>query len=660
MSTELKHIKGKITWISAVIYLLFVVIAGRLFYVSLVIGPDLREISQKRLIERREIPAKRGDIISSDGKTLATTKPVYTVHFDAVTVEESVFQEEIGALSTQLATINPKKSAKEWEKYLRQKRTQRNSYVLLAKDLNFSELMRMKQFPILKRGTYQGGLIVDVDQTRIQMATDITLRTIGYDTEAASAGLEGFFSAYLQGKPGNRLMQKIVGDDWKPLDDPEAIEPVDGFDIVTTIDTRIQDVAQQSLLNSLMKFEADHGCAVVMEVETGRIVAMANLGRNPSDSTYSELRNYAVWERTEPGSTMKLMSAMALLETGSADTNTEVDTKNGIHTVYGKEVRDSKKGGYGVINLQTAFEKSSNTGIVQLVEQAFEDNPDEFVDFLYRRKFDQITGVQIKGETPPTIPKPNNGNWSGLSLPWMSYGYGVEFTPLQLLTIYNAVANDGNMMKPQVVQTIKDHGRIIESFEPEIIKSGICSPQTIAKLQNMLEGAVRRGTGKRLYDSKVSIAGKTGTCQLNYWTGGKDYQSSFAGYFPAQNPKYSCIVVISKPNYLKGYYGSDVAGPVFKAIADEVYYQLPRSPKIVKQDQLAIAINEKRELNAQHEAIDNNLLPNLIGLDLREAFEVMEATDLTVNTHGHGKVVKQEPALGTALNQCSTVTLWLQ
>ncbi|MGB0311933.1 MAG: peptidoglycan D,D-transpeptidase FtsI family protein, partial [Schleiferiaceae bacterium] len=452
MSTELKHIKSKITWISAVIYVLFVAIAGRLFYVSLIMGPELREISQERLIERREIPAKRGDIYSSDGKTLATTKPVYTVHFDPITVDETVFQEEIGALAAQLAKLNPTRNASEWENYLRTKRNQKNRYVLLAKDLNYSDLQRMRQYPILERGVYKGGIIVHVDQTRIQMATNITLRTIGYDTEAASAGLEGYYSAYLKGKPGNRLMQKIVGDDWKPLDDPQAVEPVDGFDLVTTIDTRIQDVAQRSLLNQLVKYEADHGCAVVMEVETGRIVAMANLGRNPKDSTYSELRNYAVWERTEPGSTMKLLSTMALLETGAADTNTLVDTENGIYTVYGKNVRDSRKGGYGKINLRRAFELSSNTGIVKLVEGSFKEDPSDFVDFLYRRKFDQTTGVQIKGETAPTIPKPSDDNWSGLSLPWMSYGYGVEFTPLQLLTIYNAVANDGDMVKPQVVE----------------------------------------------------------------------------------------------------------------------------------------------------------------------------------------------------------------
>ncbi|MGA0302913.1 MAG: peptidoglycan D,D-transpeptidase FtsI family protein, partial [Schleiferiaceae bacterium] len=490
MSTELKHIKSKITWISAVIYVLFVAIAGRLFYVSLIMGPELREISQERLIERREIPAKRGDIYSSDGKTLATTKPVYTVHFDPITVDEIVFQEEVGALAAQLAKLNPTRNASEWENYLRTKRNQKNRYVLLAKDLNYSDLQRMRQYPILERGVYKGGIIVHVDQTRIQMATNITLRTIGYDTEAASAGLEGYYSAYLKGKPGNRLMQKIVGDDWKPLDDPQAVEPVDGFDLVTTIDTRIQDVAQRSLLKQLVKYEADHGCAVVMEVETGRIVAMANLGRNPKDSTYSELRNYAVWERTEPGSTMKLLSTMALLETGAADTNTLVDTENGIYTVYGKNVRDSRKGGYGKINLRRAFELSSNTGIVKLVEGSFKEDPSDFVDFLYRRKFDQTTGVQIKGETAPTIPKPSDDNWSGLSLPWMSYGYGVEFTPLQLLTIYNAVANDGDMVKPQVVEKIMDHGREVESFETEIIKRGICSAETIDKLQILLEGAV--------------------------------------------------------------------------------------------------------------------------------------------------------------------------
>ena len=660
MSTELKHIKGKITWISAVFYVIFLVITIRLFHVSLIKGPELREISRERIIERRDITAKRGDIFSSDGKILATTKPVYTVHFDPVTVEESLFKNEISALSSQLATINPQRSAAEWKNYLTTKRAQNNRYVLLAKNLNYSELVRMQQYPILKEGVYQGGIIVDVDQTRIQMATDIKLRTIGYDTEGASAGLEGYYSDYLRGKPGNRLMQKIAGDDWKPLDDPEAIEPVDGYDVITTINTRIQDVAQRSLLNQLIKYEADHGCAVVMEVNTGRIVAMANLGRNPQDSTYSELRNYAVWERTEPGSTMKLMSTMALLETGKADTNTLVDTKNGIHMVYGEKVEDSRKGGYGEINLRRAFELSSNTGIVKLVEDAFKEKPEEFVDFLYRRKFDQITGVQIKGETSPIIPKPKDPKWSLLSLPWMSYGYGVEFTPLQLLTIYNAVANDGEMLKPQVVERIMDHGRVVESFEPEVIKASICSPETIEKLQILLEGAVRRGTATNIYDEKVTVAGKTGTCQLNYWKGGKEYQSSFAGYFPADNPQYSCIVVVSKPNIEIAYYGNIVAGPVFKAIADEVYHQLPKESKNISLENFTEAAPKPHNLNPHYAKIEEKALPNLLGLDLREAFEILEAAGLEIHAQGHGKVVKQEPPSGTALNQCSTVTLWLQ
>lgn len=337
MSTELKHIKGKITWLSVAFYLIFAIVLGRLYYVSRIDGPELRKRSEERIIERRDIDAKRGDIFSSDGKILATTKPVYTVHFDPVTVENTLFQKEISALSAQLAIINPVRKAEEWESYIRRNRSQNNKYILIAKNLNYSDLMRMEEFPILKKGPYQGGMIIKSNQTRIQMATDINLRTIGYDTEHASAGIEGSYSNYLKGSPGNRLMQKITGDDWKPLYDPLAVEPVDGYDLITTINTRIQDVAQRSLLKQLKKYEADHGCAVVMEVKTGRIVAMANLGRDPEDSTYSELRNYAVWERTEPGSTMKLLSTMALLEMGKADTNSLVDTKNGVHTIYGKK-----------------------------------------------------------------------------------------------------------------------------------------------------------------------------------------------------------------------------------------------------------------------------------------------------------------------------------
>ena len=660
MSTELKHIKGKITWLSVAFYLIFAIVIGRLFYVSLIDGPELRKKSEERIIERRNIDAKRGDIFSSDGKTLATTKPVYTVHFDPVTIENTLFQKEIGALSAELANINPVRSSEEWESYLRRNRSQNNKYVLIAKNLNYSDLMRMKEYPILKKGPYQGGMIIKVNQTRIQMATDINLRTIGYDTEQASAGIEGSFSDYLKGSPGNRLMQKITGDDWKPLDDPLAVEPVDGYDLITTINTRIQDVAQRSLLKQLKKYEADHGCAVVMEVKTGRIVAMANLGLNSKDSSYSELRNYAVWERTEPGSTMKLLSTMALLEIGKADTNSLVDTKNGVHTIYGKKVRDSKVGGYGKINLRRAFEVSSNTGIVKLIQDAFEDDPRQFVDFLYRSKFNEMTGVEINGETAPTIPKPSDENWSGLSLPWMSYGYGVEFTPLQLLTIYNAVANGGEMVKPQVVEKIMDHGRIVESKGPEVIKGRICNETTVAKLQVLLEGAVRRGTAKNLYDEQVTIAGKTGTCQLNYWKGGKDYQSSFVGYFPADNPQYSCIVVVSKPNYKKGYYGNIVAGPVFKDIADEVYNQLPKVAKTIKLSDLAEAPSSDKTLDGQYEAIDNNYLPNLKGLDLRQSFELLESSGLHAVVNGYGKVVKQDPAFGTVISDCSTVTLWLQ
>ena len=659
MSIEIGQIKKKITWISAAVYAFFLIILVRLFYVSLVMGPELRAQSQERIIERRPIEAKRGDIYSADGKTLATTKPVYNIHFDAVTVDAEVFNNDVAQLSEKMAILNPRRTPADWERYLRSEREKKKRYIPLATDLNYSQLQRIKTYPILSRGAFQGGLIIQEKLERIQMATDVRSRTIGRDKDGAQAGLEGYYSNYLQGKPGNRLMQKITGNDWKPLDDPQAVEPLDGFDLFTTIDTRIQDVAQQNLLAQLKKYEADHGTAVVMEVATGRIVAMANLGRN-EDSVYSELRNYAVWERTEPGSTIKLLSAMALLETGVADTSDLVDTENGVVTIYGKKVRDSRKGGYGTISLRKAFEVSSNTGIVKLVQKHFEKNPDDYVDFLYSRGFHETTGITIKGESAPTIPKPNDDRWSGLSLPWMAYGYGVEFTPLQLLTIYNAVANNGTMVKPQIVERLMDHGRIVENFETDILNPAICSQEVVKKLQSMLEGAVASGTAKNIYDDRIPIAGKTGTCQLNYWRGGKDYQSSFAGYFPADDPKYSCIVVINKPNYYKGYYGNIVAGPVFKAIADEVYSQLPETPTTLTSKQLIAARNTAVGEERFEQAFQKNFLPSFNGLDARSAARILEGQGLNVSLKGSGRVVRQEPVLGTPLHQCSTVKLVLR
>ena len=645
---------------SGFIYLMLVVVLIRLYYVSLVMGPELRAASQQRVIERKTIPAKRGDIYSGDGKTLATTKPVYKVHFDAVTVSQELWDAEVEALGEKLATISSTYSARGWTQYLNEQREKRRRYVLLADQLNFSELQRIKQYPILRKGAFKGGLIIEEDHQRIQMATNINMRTIGYDLEGASAGLEGYYSAYLKGKPGSRLKQKIAGNDWKPLDDPESIEPIDGFDLHTTIDTRIQDVAQQSLLTQLQKYKADHGCAVVMEVSTGKIVAMANLGRN-EDSTYSELRNYAVWEATEPGSTMKLLSTMALLETGVADTNTRVDTENGIFTVYDKKVRDSRRGGYGVINLRRAFEVSSNTGIVKLVYKNFKDRPEDFVDFLYRRGVHEKTGVSIKGETTPTIPKPTDNSWSGLTLPWMAYGYSLSMTPLQLLTFYNAVANDGRMVQPQVVDRIMDHGRVVEQFETKVLNQAVCSESTIDKLQILLEGVVKRGTATNLKDDRIQLAGKTGTCQMNYWRGKtKDYQSSFAGYFPADKPRYSCIVVISKPDYRLGYYGNIVAGPVFKSIADEVYSQMPQEPMLVGTEELESATEGTLAFSTYDKAIQGNYMPNLRGLNLRDAMRIMGPTGIAIKADGSGHITRQNPPVGTPLTQTNELTLTLR
>lgn len=658
MKPELKPIKNRVFGLSLAIYLLFILIGGKLWYVSLVEGEHWRTLSAERTIERRTIEARRGDIYSADGKPLATTKPIYTVHFDPMTVNDTLFDHQVGALSSGLSKLLPSgRSAAQWERHLREQRTKGRRYVLLAKDLNYSEKEALAALPILRRGQLAGGFIEEESHERIQMATQMYLRSIGYITDGGSAGLEGYYDHYLRGQPGHRLSQKIGKDRYKPLVDKNALEPRDGYDLIATLDTRIQDVAQASLLRQLQRFEADHGSVVVMEVASGNVVAMANLGRNDR-GVYTEDRNYAVWETTEPGSTFKLLSAMILLEQGYADTNTTVDTENGVFRVHDRLVRDSNGKGYGKVTLKEAFEKSSNTGIVKLVYQNFQTHPKDFVDFLYRIGLDQPTGVEIEGEGKPNIITPSDPRWSGTTLPWMAFGYNIALTPLQMLCVYNAVANDGKMVKPNMVASIVSHGRTIASFEPQVLNPAICSKTTIAKLKKMLEGAVANGTATNIHNPQLPVAGKTGTSQLNYWDRQEQgYQSSFAGYFPADQPKYSCIVTINKPNASKGYYGNIVAAPVFMDIAEEVYSQIPLAPTGLALDELDPLPNLSGITSVHEKALQSNYLPNLKGLSAREAAQLLEGEGINVQFEGAGMVVQQWPAVGTALHTIRTVKL---
>lgn len=650
-----KKILNRIYLIAVPFFIMALAVFGKLLFIQYSEGPQLRAEAENEVVKEIKIQASRGNIYSSDGKLLATSMPVYNLYFDPLSVKEKVFNDSVFKLSTGLSTFFEERNTKQWVTYLREEHHQGNRYVLIGKDVSYTNLQRVKALPIFNLGRFKGGLVYEQQNYRKMPLGKIAERTIGYDKLRAQTGIEGAFSSYLTGRDGLRLKQKVSNGNWKPLNGSFDIEPEDGLDIITTIDARIQDIAHHELLKSLERFEADRGCIVVMEVATGAIKAIANLGRT-EQGTYFEKRNYAVWESTEPGSTFKLASVMVALEDGVADTNTIVDTQNGIWEIYDTKVKDSNykngHGGYGKITLKRAFELSSNVGIVKMIYDNYRHDEERFVDRLYTIGLDRKLGLPIQGEGTPIIPRKGDAQWSGITLPWMSFGYTVSMTPLQLLSLYNAVANNGIMVKPRFVESIKKHGRIVEENPVMVLNPAICSKETLGKLHAMLVGVVQNGTAQNLKNSLVPLAGKTGTCQTNYWKQETaDYQASFAGYFPADNPKYSCIVVINEPNYHVGYYGSAVAAPVFKAIAENIYLDTPR--------EMPFTPNEKSF--AASKPIPNNLslMPDLKGLSGAVVVSTLENRGISVSVKGNGKVGWQFPAAGTPLTKNQLVEIKL-
>ena len=639
-----------------------VLILYHLFKTTIFEGSDLRAQADEHAIKKVVIEAERGNIFSADKKLLATSMPIYDLAFDPTAASDEAFKEGIDELAVGLSVYLTVRTAKEWKNYITENRQKGDRYINLQRKVTFLELQAIKELSIINLGKYRGGLIYERRNYRKMPLNQIAQRTIGYNNQTNQAGIEGAYSSYLEGENGEQWKQKITKGQWKPIESGYTKEPKNGFDITTTIDTRIQDVAHESLLKTLNKYEADHGCVIVMEVATGNIKAIANLGKTKSGE-YKEIRNYAVWESTEPGSTFKLASLMVAMEDGYVDTADIVDTENGIFTIYGKKVKDSnvgygKPGGYGEISIAEAFRKSSNTGIVKAVYPHYKDNPEDFVDQLYKMGLHKKLGLEIQGEGSPIIPTPEDKNWSGITLPWMAFGYGVSLTPLQTLTFYNAVANDGKMVKPIFVSQVTDHGRVVKQNDPYVLNSSICSQETIDKLKALMEGVVKKGgTASNLRLEDIKLAGKTGTCQLNYGSGGREYQASFAGYFPADDPKYSCIVVVSKPNIYKGYYGNTVAGPVFKAVAEEIYLMTPKED-VIKPYEMQIPTTQKIA-NAER-ALGKNYMPSLKGLTAPEAIQVLENHGFNVNVSGNGRVYQQSPNIGDAVTNINRVTLALK
>ncbi len=667
MAVSDKNILNRLYFVAGCLFLFACAVLFKLVSIQLVNGDKYRELAEERTSKMFTIAPNRGDLISDDGSLLATSVSRYTIRFDAVTVSDANFKAYLKPLSKALSQLTGKPSS-EYVQLFRKAKENRNRYTLVARNLDYSEYMEVRKFPLFEKGPYKGGLIVEQKTVREHPLGKIAERSVGYERVDENGyrtrvGLEGAFGQYLRGKEGKRLKQKIAKGQWKPVGQENIVEPKDGYDVISTIDINIQDIAHHALLAQLEKYNADHGCVIVMETETGEVKAISNLGKTKEGKYYERL-NYAIGESHEPGSTFKLMNLVAGLEDKVIDTSSVIDTEKGYWKIYRHRVKDTKHGGHGKITMAKAFEVSSNVAFAKMVHEGYKQEPSRYVNRLMGMNLGKEIGLPIKGEGKPVLRFPGDKGWSGLSLAQMAYGYEIAMTPLQILTFYNAIANDGEMVKPRLIKEVKELNRTIFKFEKEVINPSVCSPETVNQVQDLLKNVVEKkhGTGHKMYSPNFSMAGKTGTAQKNYVNKDPDvmtYISTFAGYFPAENPKYSCIVVIHEPDKSVGYYGADVSGPVFKSIAQKVY---ANNPLIDEVDMLQVD-GENLDKNYQQYYVEAqkkyNKVPNVQGMSGMDAVSILENLGIEVEVKGNGTVKKQSISHGTDIKKAAKIILEL-
>ena len=702
------EIKKDILWR---VYLCFIAIAivcafviGKAFYIQQVQGAYWRSTSDSMHTRIEEVDAERGTIFSEDGQMLSTSIPEFDLYIDfkadgLIANSGKVFKDNVDSLSICLANLFQDRSASEYKSILNKGYKSKTRYFPLKKKVSFDQYQQLKEFPLVRLGKNKSGFIAEVQSIRLNPYQLLAYRTIGLERQnAQKVGLEQTYDTLLKGTTGKRLVRYISGGIAVPVNEDYDIEPKNGKDIITTLDSRIQEITENALMKMMVSNEAEHGCAIVMEVKTGKIKAIANLGRQ-QNGAYWEDFNYAMTP-TEPGSTFKLATMISILEDKKFNLNSNVNLQGGVWQINGRTVYDSEKHGETNVPVKRAFELSSNVGMAKLVYASYATNPSQFINHLKALHLDSATGIDLYGERPPFIDHPGSKYWSATTLPWMAFGYNLLVTPLHTCMLYNAVANNGVMMRPYLLDEVKQEGNTIKENQPYTIEK-ICDSVTLQQMKECLVGVCRDpgSTAYKLFQgTSYSVAGKTGTALVaNGKHGYADhiYQSSFAGYFPADNPQYTCVVVIKNKANAVLFYGASVAGPVFKEIAEKLItldVQQPDSLKyasiktdssaysytgfrndiksilstmnVVYKDsaktELAKVNKEKNQAIITSMAVHNNkVMPTLNGLGLKDALYICENAGLVVKVNGAGKVNNQSIAAGATIAKGQLVKIEL-
>ncbi len=688
--------------------LLGAVVIGRAFYIQQVEGKYWRSMGDSLHLKYLPVEAERGTIYSEDGNMLSTSVPIFDVYIDfgAEGLREKGgkrFKNNLDSLSTRLADLFKDKTAEAYKNDLGSAYKDEDRYYTLKKKISFLQFQQLRDFPMVKDGRNKSGFIIEPRDKRINPYVLLANRTIGLskDDPKKNVGLEQRYDSLLKGKTGQRLVKYIAGA-YMPVDGAE-VEPENGKDIISTLDTYIQDVTETALMKMLVGNNSLHGAAIVMETNTGKIKAIANLGKQ-SDGSYTEDLNYGIGKRTEPGSIFKLATLLSLLEDKYVDMNSWVDCENGVKDFYGLKIKDSHAG-TGTITVKEAFARSSNVAFAKLADQYYHEQPAKFINHLQLLHLDTLTGVDITAASGfPVIKKAYSKSWSATTIPFMAHGYEELVTPLQMLMLYNAVANNGKMMQPYLVSAIKDHGVEIKSIQPKVLVEKICSDETLAQLKECLGAVVDsvHGTAHKIKNSSYAIAGKTGTAvtaldNKGYNKGNKIYQASFIGYFPAEQPKYTIAVVIQNSIASTLIYGADVSGIVFKEISDKIYgrylstkkyitsrtadsllysyygikndwHSIFNTLKLPYTDSVSSGKWGKLEMKNNSAILNTPLIsmstsgsvtPNVVGMGLKDAVYLLENIGLKVTASGRGRVMNQSLTAGTNFKKAQTITLIL-